>query len=52
MAGIRGKVVPNISKLVSSRNTGATFPDLWGFFLVVVVILFVFMKSFDFLILV
>lgn len=32
MAGIRGKVVLSISKLVSSRNTGATFPDLWGFF--------------------
>lgn len=31
MAGITGKVVLNVSKIVSSRNTDATFPDLWGF---------------------
>lgn len=31
MADARGKVVLSVSKLVSSRNTDATFPDLWGF---------------------
>lgn len=30
MAGIRGKVVLSVSKLVSSRSTDATCPDLWG----------------------